>query len=108
MWTSAGVSAGIDLALALVEDDCGHDVAMEVARELVVFLKRPGGQSQFSELLQAQADDTAAFDELNLWIFGNLERPDLTVETLAQRARMSPRNFVRKGPEGGAGAVASL
>ncbi len=95
VWTSAGVSAGIDLALALVEEDCGHDVAMEVARELVVFLKRPGGQSQFSELLQAQADDTAVFDELNLWIAGNLEQSDLTVETLAERARMSPRNFAR-------------
>ena len=95
LWTSAGVTAGIDLALALVEADCGHDVAMEVARELVVFLKRPGGQSQFSELLQAQADDAHTFDELNLWIAGNLERPDLTVEFLAEKARMSPRNFAR-------------
>ena len=95
VWTSAGVTAGIDLALALVEADCGHDVAMEVARELVVFLKRPGRQSQFSELLQAQADDAHTFDELNLWIAGNLERRDLTVEFLAERARMSPRNFAR-------------
>jgi transcriptional regulator GlxA family with amidase domain len=95
VWTSAGVTAGIDLALALVEADCGHDVAMEVARELVVFLKRPGGQSQFSELLQAQAEDTDTFDELNLWIAGNLGRANLTVEFLADRARMSPRNFAR-------------
>lgn len=95
VWTSAGVTAGIDLALALVEVDCGHDIAMEVARELVVFLKRPGGQSQFSELLQAQADDADTFDELNLWIAGNLERPDLTVEFLAEKVRMSPRNFAR-------------
>lgn len=95
VWTSAGVTAGIDLALALVEADCGHDVAMEVARELVVFLKRPGGQSQFSELLQAQAEDTDTFDELNLWIAGNLGRANLTVEFLAERARMSPRNFAR-------------
>lgn len=95
VWTSAGVTAGIDLALALVEADCGHDIAMEVARELVVFLKRPGGQSQFSELLQAQADDADTFDELNLWIAGNIERPDLTVEFLAEKARMSPRNFAR-------------
>jgi transcriptional regulator GlxA family with amidase domain len=95
VWTSAGVTAGIDLALALVEADCGHDVAMEVARELVVFLKRPGGQSQFSELLRAQADDAHTFDELHLWIAGNLERPDLTVEFLAEKARMSPRNFAR-------------
>ncbi|TPG26327.1 GlxA family transcriptional regulator [Variovorax guangxiensis] len=95
VWTSAGVTAGIDLAMALVEADCGHDIAMEVARELVVFLKRPGGQSQFSELLQAQADDGDTFDELNLWIAGNLERADLTVEFLAEKARMSPRNFAR-------------
>ena len=96
VWTSAGVTAGIDLALALVEADCGHDIAMEVARELVVFLKRPGGQSQFSEMLQAQAEDSAAmFDELNLWIAGNLERVDLNVDMLAAQAGMSPRNFAR-------------
>ncbi|MBU0830255.1 MAG: DJ-1/PfpI family protein [Gammaproteobacteria bacterium] len=96
VWTSAGVTAGIDLALALVEDDCGHDIAMEVARELVVFLKRPGGQSQFSEMLQAQAGDSAAmFDELNIWIADNLERADLSVDVLADQARMSPRNFAR-------------
>lgn len=96
MWTLAGVTAGIDLALALVEADCGHDIAMEVARELVLFLKRPGGQSQFSGMLQAQADDSAAmFDELNLWIAGNLERADLSVDMLADQARMSRRNFAR-------------
>ena len=95
VWTSAGVTAGIDLALALVEADCGHDVAMEVARELVVFLKRPGGQSQFSELLQAQTDDTATFDTLNLWIAAHLNHPTLTVDTLADQAHMSPRNFAR-------------
>ena len=95
IWTSAGVSSGIDLALALVEADCGHDVAMEVARELVVYLKRPGGQSQFSELLQAQAQDSAMFDKLNLWISKNLGSNALTVEALADKARMSPRNFAR-------------
>ena len=68
IWTSAGVSAGIDLALALVEADCGHDVAMEVARELVVFLKRPGGQAQFSEMLRAQAQESARFEALHRWI----------------------------------------
>ncbi|MET0543455.1 MAG: helix-turn-helix domain-containing protein [Variovorax sp.] len=94
-WTSAGVTAGIDLALALVEDDCGHDVAMEVARELVVFLQRPGGQSQFSALLQSQAEDGAVFDDLNLWISNNLAGKDLTVEALAEQASMSPRNFAR-------------
>ncbi len=100
MWTSAGVSAGIDLALALVEADCGREVAMEAARELVVFLKRPGGQAQFSELLQSQSEDGSSFDELHAWIAGNLGNPDnaanaLTVEALAERACMSPRNFAR-------------
>ncbi|WP_084651904.1 GlxA family transcriptional regulator [Ottowia thiooxydans] len=96
VWTSAGVTAGIDLAMALVEADCGHEVAMEVARELVVYLKRPGGQSQFSGMLRSQTEDSAAiFDELNLWIANNLERADLGVEQLAEQARMSPRNFAR-------------
>src|SRR5258705_1562584 len=95
VWTSAGVSAGIDLALALVETDCGRDVAMQVARELVVFLKRPGGQSQFSELLQSQAQDSAAFDELHLWITSNLDSRNLTVQSMAERVSMSPRNFAR-------------
>ncbi|RKH80847.1 GlxA family transcriptional regulator [Corallococcus sp. AB045] len=95
VWTSAGVSAGIDLALALVEADHGHDISMKVARELVVFLKRPGGQSQFSELLQSQTQDTADFDALHLWLADNLGRDDLTVEMLARQARMSPRNFAR-------------
>ncbi len=95
VWTSAGVSAGIDLALALVEADCGRHVALQVARELVVFLKRPGGQAQFSQLLQAQTDDTAGFDALHLWIADNLGDSDLTVERLAEQSRMSPRNFAR-------------
>ncbi|TKJ79102.1 AraC family transcriptional regulator [Pseudomonas sp. CFBP13509] len=95
VWTSAGVSAGIDLALALVEADCGRHVALQVARELVVFLKRPGGQAQFSQLLQAQTDDTAGFDALHLWIADNLSDRELTVERLAEQSRMSPRNFAR-------------
>ncbi|HEY4343469.1 MAG TPA: GlxA family transcriptional regulator [Parvibaculum sp.] len=95
IWTSAGVSTGIDLALALVEADCGHDVAMEVARELVVYLKRPGGQSQFSELLRSQTLDNAAFEDLNLWIMGNLGHEDLSIQFLADRIGMSPRNFAR-------------
>jgi transcriptional regulator GlxA family with amidase domain len=99
VWTSAGVTAGIDLAMALVEADCGHDVAMEVARELVVYLKRPGGQSQFSALLRSQAETSPAFEELNLWICAHLQREDLTVEFLAERARMSPRNFARQYKE---------
>ncbi|MDI1479836.1 helix-turn-helix domain-containing protein [Polyangium sp. y55x31] len=95
VWTSAGVTAGIDLSLALVESDCGRDIAMKVARELVVFLKRPGGQSQFSEVLQSQAEDGGAFDALHHWISEHLGREDLTVELLAERAGMSPRNFSR-------------
>lgn len=95
VWTSAGVTAGIDLALALVEEDCGREVAMEVAREMVVFLKRPGGQSQFSELLKSQGSETGDFEELHLWITGNLGRIDLCVDHLAEQAGMSPRNFAR-------------
>jgi transcriptional regulator GlxA family with amidase domain len=95
VWTSAGVTAGIDLALALVEEDCGRAVAMDLARDLVVFMKRPGGQAQHSELLQAQARDGASFDELHAWIVDNLHHADLGVEALAERARMSARNFAR-------------
>ncbi|HGY9626340.1 helix-turn-helix domain-containing protein [Pseudomonas juntendi] len=95
VWTSAGVSAGIDLALALVELDCGREVAMQVARELVVFLKRPGGQAQFSELLKAQGEDNGAFEALHLWLNDHLGDPQLTVERLAEQARMSLRNFTR-------------
>jgi len=94
-WTSAGVTAGIDLALALIEDDCGRAMAMQVAKELVVFLKRPGGQAQHSAMLQAQTTDTAAFDELHLWLADNLSLPNISVGMLAERACMSPRNFSR-------------
>jgi len=95
VWSSAGVSAGIDLALALVEDDCGRDIAMSVARQLVVYLKRPGGQSQFSELLKVQADGRGAFADLHDWLALNLDDETLTVEMLAKRACMSSRNFAR-------------
>ncbi|MCY1214405.1 HTH-type transcriptional activator RhaS [compost metagenome] len=95
VWTSAGVTAGIDLALALVEADCGRELAMQVAKELVVYLKRPGGQAQFSELLQSQSKDSSLFDELHLWLAENLGDENLTVERLAQQAQMSQRNFAR-------------
>ncbi|NGZ83259.1 GlxA family transcriptional regulator [Duganella aceris] len=95
VWTSAGVASGIDLALALVEADGGRDVAVQVARELVVYLKRPGGQPQHSEMLKAQAQESAPFDELHLWLSANLGVQDIDVNTLAERARMSPRNFAR-------------
>lgn len=94
VWTSAGVTSGIDLALALIEQDAGRDVAIHVARILVVYLKRAGGQSQYSALLAAQADDSDKFAELEKWIAENLT-VDLRVETLAERAFMSPRNFAR-------------
>jgi transcriptional regulator GlxA family with amidase domain len=94
LWTSAGVTAGIDLALALVESDCGHQMAMQVARELVVFLKRPGGQAQFSELLLAQEAGGGTFERLHLWIMDNLAL-DMPIDVLAGRANMSPRNFAR-------------
>ncbi|MDE1183648.1 helix-turn-helix domain-containing protein [Paraburkholderia sp.] len=95
VWTSAGVTAGIDLALALIEADVGHAVAMEAARRLVVFMKRPGGQSQFSAALTAQASAGGPFDALHGWMEDNL-RDDLSVERLAGQARMSPRTFARR------------
>ncbi|WP_213294063.1 GlxA family transcriptional regulator [Paraburkholderia sacchari] len=95
VWTSAGVTAGIDLALALIEEDCGHAVAMHAARRLVVFMKRPGGQAQFSEALEAQSAAGGAFDALHGWMAANLHR-ELSVERLAAAARMSPRTFARR------------
>jgi transcriptional regulator GlxA family with amidase domain len=95
VWTSAGVTAGIDLALALIEEDLGHAVAMQATRRLVVFMKRPGGQSQFSAALAAQASAGGPFEALHSWMAANL-RDDLTVERLAERTRMSPRTFARR------------
>lgn len=95
IWTSAGVSAGIDLALALVEEDCGREVAMAVARELVVYLRRPGGQAQYSKLLQAQSGEAAPFDKLHVWLAEHAGDPSLSVESLAEQACMSTRNFSR-------------
>lgn len=95
VWSSAGVTTGIDLALALIEEDCGRNVAIEVARVLVVYLKRAGGQSQYSALLAAQAGAASdAFADLERWIAENLKE-DLRIEALADRVRMSPRNFAR-------------
>jgi transcriptional regulator GlxA family with amidase domain len=94
IWTSAGVTAGIDLALALVEEDHGRDVALEVARWLVMFVQRPGGQTQFSAQLSAQMANDAPIRELQTWI-GENPAADLSVNALADRAAMSPRNFAR-------------
>lgn len=94
VWTSAGITAGMDLALALVEEDHGRPLALEVARWLVFFLKRPGGQSQFSAQLSAQLAERAPLADAQAFV---LEHPeaDLSVTALARRAGMSPRNFAR-------------
>ncbi|MGC7404782.1 GlxA family transcriptional regulator [Pandoraea pneumonica] len=94
VWTSAGITAGIDLGLALVEDDLGVDVALQAARRLVVFLKRAGGQSQFSPPLQEQFAAGAPFGELHGWMADRLDG-DLSVVRLAEQANMSPRTFAR-------------
>ncbi|MEO7793546.1 MAG: helix-turn-helix domain-containing protein [Thermoanaerobaculia bacterium] len=94
-YTSAGVTAGIDLALAMIEEDLGPRAALAVARELVVYLKRPGGQEQFSEPLQFQVAATDPFAELVAWMHGHL-RSDLSVEALAGRACLSSRQFTRR------------
>ncbi len=92
--TSAGVTAGIDLCLALIEEDHGRDLALAVARQLVVFLKRPGGQAQFSAHLLGQLAEHDAVAEVQGWVADHLD-DDLTVEQLARRAAMSPRHFAR-------------
>ena len=92
--TSAGVTAGMDLALALVEEDLGPRVALEVARWLVVFVKRPGGQAQFSAQLAGQSADRVPLRELQAWIADHLDA-DLSVPALAARACMSERHFAR-------------
>jgi transcriptional regulator GlxA family with amidase domain len=94
VWTSAGVTAGMDLALALVEEDLGAEVALAVARLLVVFFKRPGGQSQFSGALAVQQASRPALRELQAWIAGHLDE-DLSVAALAARAGFSERSFAR-------------
>ena len=94
VWTSAGVTAGMDLALALVEDDVGSEVALAVARQLVMFVRRPGGQSQFSVQLASQLAERAPLRELQAFIADN-PSADLSVTELAARVAMSPRNFAR-------------
>jgi transcriptional regulator GlxA family with amidase domain len=94
IWTSAGVTAGIDLALALVERDFGRELALEVATEMVVFLKRPGGQSQFSAHLLSERTTRPNIRELQAWILDNLHGR-LPVAQLAEKAMMSERHFAR-------------
>ncbi len=94
VWTSAGVSTGIDLALAMVEEDHGAQLALEISRWLVVYLRRPGGQSQFSAPLAAQVAERDGIRKLLLWMSENVQA-DLSVAALAQRASMSERTFAR-------------
>ncbi len=94
MYTSAGITAGIDLSLALVEEDYGHQAALAIARQLVMFLVRPGGQGQYSHMLSRQATAFEPLRELQVYMLENL-RGDLSVETLAEKMGMSPRHFSR-------------
>ena len=94
VWTSAGASSGFDLTLALVAEDMGAAVAREVARDLVLFLRRPGGQAQFSRFLASQADPDTPVGRVQVWALEHLDA-DLSVGRLADEAAMSPRNFCR-------------
>ena len=93
-YTSAGITAGMDLALALVEEDLGRDIALAVSRWLVMFVQRPGGQSQFSSQLAGQLAERQPLRELQAWI-GDHPTADLSVDALAARVAMSPRHFAR-------------
>ncbi|HEX5030529.1 MAG TPA: helix-turn-helix domain-containing protein [Candidatus Eisenbacteria bacterium] len=94
LYTSAGATAGLDLVLAMVEEDLGRRLALAVARWMVLFLKRPGGQAQFSEHLAAQMGDREPLRELQAWVLSH-PHADLTVDALAHRVHMSPRHFQR-------------
>jgi transcriptional regulator GlxA family with amidase domain len=94
VYTSAGITTGIDLSLALVEEDHGHEEALRIARYLVMFLVRPGGQGQYSHMLSSQAAVSQPLRELQVWMLEHLNEP-LTVESLAERVGMSARNFTR-------------
>jgi transcriptional regulator GlxA family with amidase domain len=94
VYTSAGVTAGIDLSLALVEEDVGRETSLRIARELVLFIRRGGAQAQFSVGLAGQEAQRASLRALQEWMAANLD-DDLSVPALAERAFMSPRNFAR-------------
>jgi transcriptional regulator GlxA family with amidase domain len=95
VYTSGGITAGIDLALALIEEDLGREVPRLVAATMVVFLRRPGGQAQFTPFLQGETTNCRDIAELKSWILGNAHE-NLTVEVLARKISMSPRNFARR------------
>src|SRR4051812_30327352 len=94
-YTSGGITASIDLSLALIEEDYGPRVALTVARDLVVYLKRSGGQKQYSEPLEFQINSTDRFADLAVWMIDHL-RSDLSLDALAKRACLSPRHFARR------------
>src|SRR5438128_6228640 len=94
-YTSAGIAAGIDLCLALIEEDYGPKLALDVARELVVYLKRPGGQEQYSQPLQFQTRSVSRLSELTTWVISHLN-DDLSLERLAGKACLCPRHFTRR------------
>jgi transcriptional regulator GlxA family with amidase domain len=94
IYTSAGITAGIDLSLALVEEDHGHETALRVARQLVMFLVRPGAQAQYSHMLARQATTSDPLRELQVYMLENLNA-NLSVEVLAERIGMSSRHFAR-------------
>jgi transcriptional regulator GlxA family with amidase domain len=94
VYTSAGISAGVDLALAMVEEDHGSKVALAVARYLVLFLRRPSGQAQLSVAMSGQTGEVMELRDLAVWISNNVG-DDLRVDTLAERVGMSERNFTR-------------
>src|ERR1700675_3560932 len=94
IYTSAGITAGIDLSLALVEEDHGHETALKIARFLVMFLVRPGGQAQYSHMLSHQAVSSQPLRELQVWMLQHL-RETFTVDWRAERISRSPRHFTR-------------
>ncbi|MES2250310.1 MAG: DJ-1/PfpI family protein [Pseudomonadota bacterium] len=98
LWTSAGFTAGLDLALAVLEEDHGYEIAMEAARSFVTFLKRPGHQSQFSAALSSQIAGDRGFSKLHAWLMEHLA-DELSVETLADCVGMAPRTFARRYTE---------
>jgi len=94
LWSSAGITAGIDMALAIIAEDCGSAVSTSVARQLVMYLKRPGNQAQFSEFLIAQSGSTSRFSDVLTWVADNLHE-QIDVAKLAELANMSSRHFSR-------------
>jgi len=94
LWTSAGVTAAIDLALAFVEQDFGRDIALRVARDMVMYLKRPGGQSQFSTMLTGQMSGSAGMRDMQTWLSMRVDQP-ITLDDMAGQAGMSVRSFSR-------------